>query len=105
VKDLSLFKEAIKDRKQYAIYRAWASQMDFQRPLSVSPGTPKKRVEVLRKGLSETLRDTALYEAKKSKLMITAVSGEKTEELVNEIGSMPSDVRQQLAFFVRQKGK
>jgi tripartite-type tricarboxylate transporter receptor subunit TctC len=33
VKDLPTFKDAIKDPKKYAIYRAWASQMDFQRPL------------------------------------------------------------------------
>jgi len=105
VKDLPLLKDAIKDPKQYAIYRGWASQMDFQRPLSVPPGTPKERIAVLRKGLADTLKDPALLEeAKKSKLVITAVSGETTEKLVNEILSMSSDVKQSLAFLVRQKG-
>lgn len=105
VKDLPLFKDVIKDPKKYAIYRGWASQMDFQRPLSVPPKTPKERVAILRKGLADTLKDSALLaEAKKSKLVITAVSGEKTEKLVDEILSMPSDVKQNLAFLVRQKG-
>jgi tripartite-type tricarboxylate transporter receptor subunit TctC len=80
--------------------------MDFQRPLSVPPGTPKERIAILRKGFSDTLKDPALLEeARKSKLVITSVSGQKTEELVDEILSMSPDVKQSLAFLVRQKGK
>ena len=106
IKNLPLFKDVIKDPKKYAIYRAWASQMDFQRPFSVPPGTPKDRIAILRKGLANVLKDpTLLQEAKKSKLVITAVSGEQTEKLVDEILSMPPDVKQSLAFLVRQKGK
>lgn len=106
VKDLPLFKDVIKDPKQYAIYRGWAAQMDFQRPFSLPPGTPKERIAILRKGLANVLKDPALLaEAKKSKLVITPVSGEKTEKLVNEILSMPADVKQSLSFLVRKKGK
>jgi tripartite-type tricarboxylate transporter receptor subunit TctC len=106
VKDLPLFKETIKDPKKYAIYRGWASQMDFQRPFSVPPGTPKERIETLRRALMVALKDSALLEeAKKSKLVITPVSGEQTEKLVDEILSMPSAVKQSLAFLVRAKGK
>jgi tripartite-type tricarboxylate transporter receptor subunit TctC len=106
VKTLPLFKDAIKDPKKYAIFRAWASQMDFQRPLTVPPGTPKERVEILRKGLAATLKDPALLaEAKKSKLVITPVSGEKTEKLVDEILSMPADVKDSLSFLVRKKSE
>jgi hypothetical protein len=105
VKDLPLFKDAIKDPKKYAIYRGWATQMDFQRPLTVAPGTPKDRIKILRRGFVETLKDPELLaEAKKSKLVITPVAGEKTEKLVNEILSMSSDVKQNLAFLVRPKG-
>lgn len=105
VKNLPLIKDVIKDPKKYAIYHGWATQMDFQRPLSVPPGTPKERVEILRRSFAETLKDPELLaEAKKSKLVITFVSGEKTEKLVNEILSMPSDVKRSLAFLVRQKG-
>jgi tripartite-type tricarboxylate transporter receptor subunit TctC len=105
VKDLPLFKDAIKDPKKYAIFRAWAAQMDFQRPLTVPPGTPKERLLILRKGLAQTLTDPELLaDAKKSKLVITPVSGEKTESLVDEIISMPADVKESLSFLVR-KGK
>jgi hypothetical protein len=103
VKDLPLFKDAIKDPKKYAIYRAWSAQMDFQRPLAVAPGTPKDRLAILRKGLEQTLKDPELLaEAKKSKLVITPVSGEKTDKLVDEILSMSADVKKSLSFLVRK---
>jgi tripartite-type tricarboxylate transporter receptor subunit TctC len=106
VQNLPLFKEVIKDKKKYAVYRAWEAQMDFQRPLTVPPGTPKERLEILRKGLAAALKDPALLaEAKKSKLVITPVSGEKTEKLVDEILSMPADVKESLSFLVRKKGE
>ena len=106
VKDLPLLKDVIKDPKRYAIYRAWETQMDFQRPLSVAPGTPKERIAILRKGLSDTLKDPALLEeAKKSKLVVTPVSGEKTEKLVDEILSMSPEAKDSLSFLVRKAGK
>ncbi|HEY7714703.1 MAG TPA: hypothetical protein VIE90_09355 [Candidatus Binatia bacterium] len=105
VKDLPLFKDAIKDPKKYAIFRAWAAQMDFQRPFTVAPGTPKDRLAILRKGLAETLKDPELLaEAKKSKLVITPVSGDKTEKLVDEILTMPAEAKKSLSFLVRKKG-
>ena len=105
VKNLPLFKDAIKDPKKYGIFRAWASQMDFQRPLTVAPGTPKERLVILRKALADTLKDPALLEeANKSKLVITHVSGEKTEKLVDEVLSMPPEAKKSLAFLVRKKG-
>lgn len=44
-----------------------------------------------------------LEEAKKSKLVITSVSGEQTEKLVDEILSMPPDVKESLSFLVRKR--
>jgi len=103
VKDLPLLKNVIKDPKKFAIYQAWANQMDFQRPLSVPPKTPPDRLVILRKAFAETLKDPELLaEAKKSKLVITYVSGERTTELVREILSMPQDVKDSLSFLVRK---
>lgn len=102
VKGLPLFKDVIKDPKKFAIYKAWADQMDFQRPLALPPGTPKGRLEILRKALADTLKDKALLaEAGKTKLTITYVSGEKTEKLVDEILRMPADAKKSLTFLVR----
>jgi tripartite-type tricarboxylate transporter receptor subunit TctC len=102
VKDLPLLKDVIKDPKKFAIYKAWANQMDFQRPLSFPPGTPKEQLEIMRKALADVLKDKALLEeANKSKLVITYVSGAETARLVNEILSMPADAKKSLAFLVR----
>lgn len=104
VKDLPLFKDVIKDPKKFAIYKAWADQMDFQRPLALPPGTPKERLEILRKALADVLKDKSLLEeAKKAKLAVTHVSGEKTANLVDEILSMPEDAKKSLSFLVRTK--
>jgi hypothetical protein len=60
----------------------------------------------LRTALAETLKDPALLaDAKKSKLVITAVSGEKTEKLVDEVLSMPAEAKESLSFLVRKPGK
>jgi tripartite-type tricarboxylate transporter receptor subunit TctC len=104
VRNLPLFKDVIKDPKKFAIYKAWADQMEFQRPLAFSPGTPKERLEILRKALADVLKDKELLaEAKKSKLVITYVSGERTEKLVDEILAMSEDAKKSLAFLVRTK--
>jgi tripartite-type tricarboxylate transporter receptor subunit TctC len=104
VRNLPLFKDVIKDPKKFAIYKSWAYQMEFQRPLSLPPGTAKERLEILRKALVDVLKDNALLEeAKKAKLVITHVSGDQTAKLVDEILSMPEDAKKSLSFLVRTK--
>jgi len=105
VKDLPLFKDVIKDPKKFAVYEAWANQMEFQRPLALPPKTPAERLAILRRAFAGTLKDTELRaEAKKSKLVLTFVSGERTAQLVRKILSMPEEVKQSLSFLVRSKG-
>ncbi|MFQ5683947.1 MAG: Bug family tripartite tricarboxylate transporter substrate binding protein [Candidatus Binatia bacterium] len=103
-KNLPLFREAIKGKKNLAVYNAWTAQMDFQRPLSLPPGTPKDRLKILRKGFEAALKDPQLLaEAKKSKLIITYVSGVRVEKLVGQILSMSQEVRESLEFLIRKK--
>ena len=53
------------------------------RPYFLSPGTPKPRVQLLRRAFANTLKDPDfLAEAKKASLDIHYVSGEETEEVV-----------------------
>lgn len=104
VKGLPLFRDVIKGEKNLAIYNAWMSQMDFQRPLSVPPDTPKERLELLRTAFKATLEDPELLaEANKAGLVITYVSGKRVEELVDEILSFPPDIVEELSFLVRKK--
>lgn len=56
------------------------------RPYSLPPGTPKERVEILRKAFLETFKDLSFVaEAKKSNLEVDPVSGEELEILVKGV--------------------
>jgi tripartite-type tricarboxylate transporter receptor subunit TctC len=56
------------------------------RPYFLPPGTPKERVQILRKAFSDTLKDPEfLAEAKKGNLDIEAVTGEEIETIVNDL--------------------
>jgi len=54
------------------------------RPFVVTPGTPKDRVQILRKAFLDTLKDPEfLQEAQKSKLDVDPMSGEELERTVH----------------------
>jgi tripartite-type tricarboxylate transporter receptor subunit TctC len=56
------------------------------RPFVLAPGTPKDRVQILRKAFMDTMRDPDfLAEAKKAQLDISPVSGEELGSIVNNI--------------------
>ena len=58
----------------------------FARPFLLPPGTPKERVQVLRRAFQETLKDPAfLAEAEKAKLTLDPVTGEELERMVGEL--------------------
>jgi tripartite-type tricarboxylate transporter receptor subunit TctC len=58
----------------------------FARPFVLPPGTPKDRVQVLRKAFQDTLKDSAfLAETEKAKLTIGPVAGEELERIVGEL--------------------
>jgi tripartite-type tricarboxylate transporter receptor subunit TctC len=55
----------------------------INRPFVLTPGTPKDRVQLLRKAFAETLKDPEfLVEAEKSKLEVDPVTGEDLERTV-----------------------
>ena len=67
-------------------YRTWSGTYEFQRPFSVPPGTPKERLQLLRKAFADTMKDPEfLAEAKKSKFDETYVSGEEIEKYVADV--------------------
>jgi tripartite-type tricarboxylate transporter receptor subunit TctC len=56
------------------------------RPFVLPPGTPKDRVQMLRKAFSDTTKDPAfLAEAKKANLDITPADGAELEQNVKEV--------------------
>jgi tripartite-type tricarboxylate transporter receptor subunit TctC len=56
------------------------------RPYAVGPGTPKDRVEILRRAFVETLKDAEfLADAKKSRLDTDPLTGEEIEKIVAQL--------------------
>lgn len=57
--------------------------VSFTRPYTLPPGTPKERVQILRKAFLETLNDKEfLAEAEKSKLDVEPITGDELERII-----------------------
>lgn len=105
IQNIPLFKDVLNE-EGLKLYNSWAFQMAFQRMLALPPGTPKDRVDILRKAYEKTLKDPKLLaEAKKAKLVVTYVPGPEVEKLVDGIINMPPEVRENLSFLVGQTKK
>jgi tripartite-type tricarboxylate transporter receptor subunit TctC len=99
VKDLPLIPEVIKGEEKLSAYRTWVGSYEFQRPFTVPPGTPKDRLQILRKAFADTMKDPAfIAEAEKSKLETTYVSGEEIEKYVGQIYSITPRTKELLSF-------
>jgi hypothetical protein len=104
VKSVPLFTEILRDNVHVATYKAYMSQMEYQRPLTLAPGTPPERLELLRRAFKATLTDPEFRaEANKFKLDITYVSGEEATQLVNEVLSISPKVKENLQFLLQSK--
>ncbi len=101
VKDLPRLTEVIKGNENRAILNAWLQQFNFQRPLTLPPGTPKEQLSILRTAFKATLKDPEfLAQAKKSKLIINYVSGEEIEKFVDQILAISPETKKSLQFLV-----
>jgi tripartite-type tricarboxylate transporter receptor subunit TctC len=105
VKNLPRLRDVVNAKageKGLAILDTWLNQYNFQRPLTLPPGTPKERVNILRKAFKATLEDPEfLQDAQKSKLDITYVSAEEIEKLVSRILGISQETKDSLGFLVR----
>lgn len=101
VKDLPLLPEVIKGEDNLSAYRTWSGTYEFQRPFSVPPGTPKERLQLLRKAFADTVKDREfLAEAEKSKWEVTYVSGEEIEKYVDKVVSVTPRAKELLDFLM-----
>ena len=104
LKNVPLFTEVLKDEFNVITYKAYMAQMEYQRPLTVSPGTPRERLEILRRAFKATFSDPEfLAQANKLKLDITYVSGEEIDKIVAEVLSIPPKVKDNLQFLSQAK--
>jgi tripartite-type tricarboxylate transporter receptor subunit TctC len=104
LKGVPLFSEALKDESSSNTYKAYMAQMEYQRPITVAPGTSMERLEILRRAFKATLTDPEFEaQASKSKLEITYVSGEEIDRIVAEVLSISPRVKENLQFLTQAK--
>ncbi|HEX9455410.1 MAG TPA: hypothetical protein VGA27_13640 [Candidatus Binatia bacterium] len=104
LKGVPLFTEVLKDEFNVITYKAYMAQMEYQRPLTVSPGTPKARLDILRRAFKQTFSDPEfIAQANKLKLEMTYVSGDEIDKIVNEVLTIPAKVKENLQFLSQTK--
>lgn len=83
----------IKDLTDRKAVQLVISQSAFSKPYAVAPGTPTDRVNVMRNAFMKTLADKELLaEADKLNVVIAPLSGERLQDLVQEIHASSTDV-------------
>jgi tripartite-type tricarboxylate transporter receptor subunit TctC len=106
VKNLPIIPELIKGEDNLSAYNTWVGTFEFQRPFMVPPGTPKERLQLLRKAFAETMTDPEFVaEAKKSKLEITYVSGEEVDKYVDKVLAITPRAKELLDFLATKPKK
>jgi len=104
LKNVPLFTDVLKNEFNVVTYKAYMAQMEYQRPLTIAPGTPRDRLETLRRAFKATLSDPEfLAQAKHLKLEITYVSGDEIEKIVSDVLSIPPKVKENLRFLSQAK--
>jgi tripartite-type tricarboxylate transporter receptor subunit TctC len=72
------------------------------RPYAVGPGTPKDRVQLLRKAFADTMKDPEfLADAKKSRLDTDPLTGEEIEKIVQQLFKIDAALVSQLAEILK----
>jgi len=72
------------------------------RPYAVAPGTPKERVQLLRKAFADSLKDPELIaDAKRSRLDIDPLTGEEIEKIVLQLFKIDAALVNQLAEILK----
>jgi tripartite-type tricarboxylate transporter receptor subunit TctC len=94
--DVPAIAEFAKDEKTKQILALIFSPQAMDRPVLLPPGTPADKVQALRKAFKETMDDPGFQaEAKKQKLEIEYVSGEKVAKIIENAFSFPPDIIKQ----------
>ncbi|HUQ73677.1 MAG TPA: hypothetical protein VM183_03050 [Burkholderiales bacterium] len=93
-----LIMDFIKTEEQRAILRIVFARQVMGRPFLAPPGVPAERLGALRRAFDATMKDAEfLGEARKLKLEITPVSGDRVQKLVAEIYRTPPEILKKTA--------
>lgn len=85
-----LLLDQISDPDKKALLKLKMAQYELGYPVYTAPGVPKDRVAILRKAYAAAYKDPKyLAEAKKARVIVGPISGEKLTKLVQDIYSAP----------------
>ena len=102
--DVPLVIDLAKTDEQRQILRLIFARQVMGRPFLAPPGMPPTAPTALRKAFMDTMKDKEfLADTEKAQMEITPVSGEKLDELVNEIYATPKELAEKAAAFIARK--
>jgi tripartite-type tricarboxylate transporter receptor subunit TctC len=91
--DVPAIVEYAKDERTKQILQLVLTPQEMDRPILAPPGVPAERVAALRAAFHAAMNDPGfIEEAKKQKLEIDEVSGEKVAALIKGAYAMPDDI-------------
>lgn len=91
--DVPLLIDLARNPAERRVLELISAGVDIGRPIVTTPNVPVERVKTLHDAFDTTIKDQAFLEdARKAKLDIDPVSGEKVQQIVESIVTAPSDV-------------
>ncbi|MGE0650600.1 MAG: Bug family tripartite tricarboxylate transporter substrate binding protein [Alphaproteobacteria bacterium] len=104
--NVPLLTELVKgDAEKESVARFLTNNVMVGRPFAVAPGVPKERLAALRQAYEKTIVDAKfLAEARKQKMDIRSMTGERLQALVEEIIATPQGVRDKAREAITAKG-
>jgi tripartite-type tricarboxylate transporter receptor subunit TctC len=83
----------VKSEEARKVVELVVSQQVFMRSYIAPPGTPPDRIEILRHAFDQTVKDPEfLADAKRMRIAIEPLSGEKVQDLVTKLYATPKDI-------------
>jgi hypothetical protein len=102
--DVPLVTDLAKTDEQKQILKLIFARQVMGRPYLAPPNLPKERLEALRQGFMDTMKDKEfLAEADTAQLEINPVSGPDIEKLVHEVYQTPADIAAKAAAVLNPK--
>src|SRR3954469_5264090 len=96
--DVPLVTEQAKNEEQKQILTLIFARQALGRPYLAPPGVPQDRVDALRQGFMDTMKDKEfLAEAEKAQLEITPIDGVALQKLVAEVYKTPPEIAKEAA--------
>jgi hypothetical protein len=93
----------VKDAKDREAAELIVSQQIFGRPFIAPPQTPANVVKILRQGFMDTVADPEyLADAKKGRINVDPVAGEKVQELVERLYKAPAEIAERARAIIKQ---